>query len=163
MCLFICPRHLSPRSQEPAIAPGQNKLNSIQLWHVGWTWLWKWVHMQILFLFSQHAAIMMMEKQEPSFSATYAETCVLTVIGFCIYIAVLTYTRDRWEILLSFFDFSKHHRVMWVCPIHWFDKEFAGALLISPLQITFWLTLWTNTVGFLSLLYHLMFQILRNG
>jgi len=40
---------------------------------------------------------MMMEKQEPSFSATYVETCVLTVIDFCIYIAVLTYTRDRWE------------------------------------------------------------------
>jgi hypothetical protein len=42
-----------------------------------------------------HAAIMMMEKQEPSFNATYVETCVLTVIDFCIYIAVLTYTRDR--------------------------------------------------------------------
>jgi len=70
------------------------------------------VIVKVLFLFSLHAAIMMMEKQEPSFNATYAETCVPTAIDFCIYIAVLTYTRDRWEMFHSVIGFSKLHRVM---------------------------------------------------
>jgi len=121
---------------------------TVRMWPVGWTLLWKWPHIEILFLFSLHAAIMMMEKQEPSFNATYAETCVLTAIDFCIYIAVLTYTRDRWEIFHSFIGFSTLHWVLWVCPIHWFDKEFADILLISPTSDCFLVDIMNKSKSF---------------
>jgi hypothetical protein len=88
-------------------------------------------------LFSRHAAIMMMEKQVPSFSATYVETCVLTVTGFCIYIAVLIYTRDRWEIFHSFMAFSKLYTVVRGCPVQSFVKECAEVLLFSHFQSIF--------------------------